>query len=191
VCETALAAAPSAAPYHLWAGRNANSEEDATVDELASLSFEEPDLAPAPSPPVRFYTLKRAGLAGAAAFLAVNIWTGAPLLALWVGSKAVGETVLSMRAVAIVVGVLAALVFSMAVGLAWLNGAYARLTGQRPGPSRLAWLHSMNTQDEDQEEAIIGTQISALERIVVMSVYLAVLASVAWFFFFAGSPLPK
>ncbi len=42
-------------------------------------------------------TFKRVAMAGAVAFLSINIWTGAPLLALWVGSHVVGQTVLSMR----------------------------------------------------------------------------------------------
>jgi hypothetical protein len=37
---------------------------------------------------------------------------------------------------------------------------------------------------------VIGMTVSAIERIVVFSVYLAVLAFLVWFFFFAGSPLP-
>jgi hypothetical protein len=45
---------------------------------------------------------KRAIVVVASALIAVNIWTGAPLLALWVGSHAGGTTVLSTRAVAIV-----------------------------------------------------------------------------------------
>ncbi len=40
--------------------------------------------------------LKRVTMAAATAFLSINIWTGAPLLALWVGSRVVGQTVLSM-----------------------------------------------------------------------------------------------
>ncbi len=63
--------------------------------------------------------LKRTALAAATAFLAINLWTGAPLIALWVGSQVVGETVLSMKAVFVVVIVLAVLVFSMAIALAW------------------------------------------------------------------------
>jgi hypothetical protein len=33
-------------------------------------------------------------------------------------------------------------------------------------------------------------RVTVLERIVVMSVYLAVIALLVWFFLFAGSPLP-
>jgi hypothetical protein len=136
----------------------------------------------------RFIAVKRLSMAGATAFLAINIWTGAPLLALWVGSQVVGKTALSMQAVFVVVIVLAVLVFAMAMALAWLNATYDRLTGRPSGEQRLTWLNSMNAQQEDP--LIIGTTISALERIVMASVYLAVVTLLVWFFFFAGSPLP-
>ena len=51
---------------------------------------------------------KRFGLAALMAFLALNIWTGSPLLALWIGSRVQGEnTQPSMGAFAAVVGCLA------------------------------------------------------------------------------------
>jgi hypothetical protein len=134
------------------------------------------------------FTLKRTALAAATAFLAINIWTGAPLIALWVGSRVVGETVLSMKAVFVVIAVLAVLVFAMAMALAWLNGAYARLTGEPHRERRLTWLRSMNVEDED--EVLVGTRVGVLERIVVASVYVAVAVFLVWFFAFAGSPLP-
>ena len=133
--------------------------------------------------------LKRAALAGATAFLAINLWTGAPLVALWVGSQVVGKTVLSMEAVFVVVIVLAALVFSMAMGLAWLSAEYDRLTGRVPGERRLTWLRS--TRAEGIEEPGYGAGTSALERIVMTSVYLAVISFLVWFFFFAGAPTPS
>jgi hypothetical protein len=46
--------------------------------------------------------LKRATTAGLTAFITANLWTGAPLLALWVGSQVVGKRALSMAAVAVV-----------------------------------------------------------------------------------------
>ena len=39
--------------------------------------------------PPRFLAVKRALFAAATAFVTANIWTGCPLLALWVGSQAV------------------------------------------------------------------------------------------------------
>jgi hypothetical protein len=143
------------------------------------------DAAPRPD---RAVMLKRVLLAAATAFLAVNIWTGAPLLALWVGSQVVGTTVLSMTAVGVVVVVLAVLVFALAIALAWLNDTYDRLTGRPRRDAHLPWMRAMGEEEEDTE--IIGLQTSALERIIVLTVYVAVIALVAWFFLFAGRPLP-
>ncbi|HEX3434943.1 MAG TPA: hypothetical protein VHT25_12885 [Solirubrobacteraceae bacterium] len=131
--------------------------------------------------------VKRAAMAAATAFLAINLWTGAPLIALWVGSKTSGSTVLSMQAVFVVVVVLAMLVFVMVMALAWLNESYNSLTGRPPGERRLRWLRSMNTQGQDDFER---TGVSALEQIVMASVYIAVIALLVWFFVFARSPLP-
>jgi hypothetical protein len=130
--------------------------------------------------------MKRAAMAAATAFLAINLWTGAPLVALWVGSKTVGRSVLSMQAVFVVVVVLAVLLFPMVMALAWLNESYNALTGRPEGERRLRWLRSMSTQGQDRDE----TSMSALERIVMTSVYVAVVALLVWFFFFARSPLP-
>ena len=137
--------------------------------------------------PVRHLAAKRALMAAATAFLAVNLWTGAPLLALWVGSQAVGQNTLSMIAVFVVVIVLGVLVLAMAVALAWLDATYKRMTGHPLRENRLTWLRSMNTQGETVSE---GIPSSALERIVMASVYVAVITFVVWFFLFAGSPLP-
>jgi hypothetical protein len=132
--------------------------------------------------------LKRTAMAAATAFLAINLWTGAPLVALWVGSQVVGQSTLSMKAVFVVVVVLAVLVFAMAIALARLNAAYERLTGHPVRERRLSWLRSMNTQEEDA--TLKGSRVSAVERIVIASVYLAVIALLVWFFVFARSPLP-
>jgi len=126
-------------------------------------------------------------MAAATAFLAIHLWTGAPLIALWVGSKTSGKTVLSMQAVFVVVVVLAVLVFAMVMALAWLNESYNSLTGRPAGERRLRWLRSMNTQGQDESDRI---GVSALEQIVMASVYIAVIALLVWFFFFARSPLP-
>jgi hypothetical protein len=139
------------------------------------------------SAPTRVLALKRAAMAGATAFIAINLWTGAPLVALWVGSKTVGRSVLSMQAVFVVVLVLAVLLFPMVMALAWLNASYNTITGRPEGERRLSWLRSMSTQGQD----IRGdTGVSALERIVMASVYVAVIALLVWFFVFAHSPLP-
>ena len=71
--------------------------------------------------------LKRTMMAAATAFIAINLWTGAPLFALWVGSQVVGKSALSMQAVFVVVIVLAMLLFAMVIALTWLNATYDEL----------------------------------------------------------------
>jgi hypothetical protein len=140
-------------------------------------------------PPPRF-ALRRAAMAAATAFIAINLWTGAPLLALWVGSQVVGTTVLSMTAVLVVVVVLAVLLFSMSIALAWLSAEYDRLAGRAPGERRLPWLRSMSGE-EGIEQPGYGAGITPLERIVMASVYLAVICFLLWFFLLAGAPTPS
>jgi hypothetical protein len=136
----------------------------------------------------RFLALKRAAMAGLTAFVTVNIWTGCPLLALWVGSQAVGHRTLDMGAVGLVVVVLAVLVFAFAVLLTWLNNYYDELIGRPRTERRATWLRSMRAESERHVSQRVGTTL--LERIVVINVYLAVIAFLAWFFLIAGSPLP-
>ena len=143
------------------------------------------------SPPqTRFVLAKRTAMVAATAFLAINLWTGAPLLALWVGSQVVGKTVLSMAAVGLVVLVLAIEVFTMSLALAWLSNEYDRLSGREPGEQRLPWLRSMRGE-EGIEEPGYGAGITPLERVVMVSVYLAVICLLLWFFLLAGAPTPS
>jgi hypothetical protein len=136
----------------------------------------------------RRLALKRAGMAAATAFVAANIWTGCPLLALWIGSQAVGGQTLSMGAVGVVVVVLAVLVFAMALLLTWLNNVYDELTGRHRVERRSAWLRSMRAESERHVSQRSG--ITALERIVMVNVYVAVATLVVWYLFFASAPAP-
>ncbi len=142
------------------------------------------------TPPPRFLLAKRTAMVAATAFIAINLWTGAPLVALWVGSQVVGKTVLSMAAVGVVVVVLAVEVFTMAMALAWLSNEYDRLSGREPGERRLPWLRGMSGE-EGIEQPGYGAGITPLERIVMVSVYLAVLCFLLWFFLLAGAPTPS
>jgi hypothetical protein len=137
--------------------------------------------------PRRFVPLKRLALAGATAFVTANIWTGCPLLALWVGSQVVGQRSLSMAAVGVVVVVLAVLVFVMAVALTWLNNIYDELIGRPRAERRATWLRSMRAEAEGHVSQRVG--ITALERIVIVNVYIAVTTLVIWYVFFAPPPL--
>ncbi|HEX8084946.1 MAG TPA: hypothetical protein VF529_11710 [Solirubrobacteraceae bacterium] len=141
-------------------------------------------------PPPRFLGLKRVGLISASALAAINIWTGAPLLAVWVGSQVAGSSGLSMSAVFVVIVVLAAACIGLAAALSWLSARYDELTGRPPAARRTSpWLRSM--RGEREQEARKRHGISAVERIVVAAVVVCVLVFEVWFFFFAGSSLPS
>jgi len=134
---------------------------------------------------------KRVGLVAASALVSINIWTGAPLLAVWVGSKVQGNlTALSMTAVFTVVVVLAVAVGLLAWLLTWINAAYDELAGREPAARQTSpWLRSMRGERESDVRRRHG--ISAIERVVVVTVVVAVLVFEVWFFFFAGSSLPS
>jgi hypothetical protein len=131
---------------------------------------------------------KRIALAAATSFIAVNIWTGAPLLALWIGSRAVGQTTLSMSAVIIVVGVLAVMDLALGTLLVRLNRTYRELLVSPEGLQRARWLRSSSGETDEEIDEQSG--ITPVERIVVICVYAAMGAFLVWFVFFAGSPLP-
>ena len=132
----------------------------------------------------------RVGLAIATTLISINIWTGAPLLALWVGSQAVGSSGLSMGAVFVVVLVLAVTEIGMTVALTWLSAKYDAATGRPVAARRTSpWLRSM--RGEREEFAKRNRGISGIERIVVISVVACVITLEVWFFFFAGSSLPS
>jgi hypothetical protein len=141
----------------------------------------------APPPPER-HPVKRVLLVSAIALASVNIWTGAPLLAVWVGSHFHGEKTLSMTALVVVVGVLALAEVGLVVLLSWLSGIYDTLT-ERPQSMRRTspWLRSMRGERETPEEK--RRNLGAVERILVLSVVLGVIAFEGWFFFLSPSPI--
>jgi hypothetical protein len=134
--------------------------------------------------------LKKIGLVTASAISSINLWTGAPLFAVWVGSKVQGNlNALSMTAVFSVIVVLAALVFLLAWALTWINAKYDDLTRRHPEARHTSpWLRSLRDEREVDTRQKFG--ISFVERVVVVSVVACVLAFEVWFFFFAGSSLP-
>lgn len=132
---------------------------------------------------------KRIALAAAAALLAVNIWTGAPLLALWVGSQFVGSSRLSMGAVGIVVVVLAALLIALVWLLTRVSSAYDDVIGRHPDRRQTTpWLRSLRGERDAFGAESRG--LTAVEGMVVVSVGVCTLVFNIWFFFFAGSSLP-
>ncbi|HEX6389584.1 MAG TPA: hypothetical protein VFZ89_09055 [Solirubrobacteraceae bacterium] len=132
---------------------------------------------------------KRLGLLIGMALCAVNIWTGGPLLALWIGSQIQGElTTLSMGAVFMVILVLALVVAGLTVLLGRLSATYNDLVGIKPRPREPApWLRSMRGERSEYQPRHM--QVSAVDRLLVGSVLLAALVFETWFFFFSGSSI--
>jgi hypothetical protein len=133
--------------------------------------------------------LKPILLVAAMAFLALNVWTGSPLLAVWIGSRVQGEeSQPSMAAYAVVILALAVFSFVLYQLLKLTAAAYRDATGTSPTVRTHApWLRSM--RGERPGSAAASARISGAERIVVVTVIAAALAFEVWFFFFSGSPI--
>jgi hypothetical protein len=130
---------------------------------------------------------KRLALVTATALVAINTWTGAPLLAVWVGSHAQSGKVLSLRGVVTVLVVLAVLEFLMGLALTWLSSTYDRITGRPRFATQTSPWHRAKRGDRVQDiRSRFG--MSAPEKVVAVSVILGVLGFELWFFFIAGSP---
>jgi len=143
------------------------------------------------SPPDDKHRLQRMGLIAASALLSINIWTGAPLLAVWVGSRIqAAQNAFTMSSLLAVVATLGVSVLALAWLLARINGRYDELSGHERGARETSpWLRSLSGEREADVRRKHG--ISGIERVVVIVVIVAVLAFEAWFFFFAGSSLPN
>jgi hypothetical protein len=132
--------------------------------------------------------LKKALLTAATLLASLNIWTGAPLLAVWLGSRASGTSSTSMTGIWVVVGSLIVLEVALVWILSRLTAAYDALAG---GPTQMRrtspWLRSMRSEREDVEAQ--RRNLGAMERVLVLTVVLGVVAFEVWFFFFSGSPI--
>src|SRR3954453_20491584 len=73
--------------------------------------------------------LERTALVCAMAVVTSNIWTGGPLLALWIGSRVQGSGPPSMGAVAAAAVSLGVITWLLVKGIARLDAAYGRLAG--------------------------------------------------------------
>lgn len=131
---------------------------------------------------------KRFLLAALMAVLVLNLWTGGPLLALWIGSRVQGDGPPKMGAVGVVI--LALVVISVALyrALQATTQAYDELTGATPTVRQHApWLRSMRGERPQYDG--VRPDLSSGERILVGGVLVAFAAFEIWFFFFSGSPI--
>ena len=97
------------------------------------------------------------------AFLALNVWTGSPLLAVWIGSKVQGEeSQPSMGAYAVVILSLIAFSWGLYQLLKLVMRAYQEATGTTPTVrSHAPWLRSM--RGERHEHAATGSDLGRRE----------------------------
>jgi small neutral amino acid transporter SnatA (MarC family) len=93
-----------------------------------------------------------------------------------------------MKALLAVLVVFVVLVVAMTLALTWLSNRYDELIGRPRSERRVPWLRSMRAEAEGHIESRVG--ITALERIVMVSVYIAVVTLLVWLIFFAGSSVP-
>jgi hypothetical protein len=133
--------------------------------------------------------LQRVGLVAAMGVVMLNIWTGAPLLGLWVGSKVAPNSGISMLAVAVVAVVIGVVAFTLVRVLGHLQAAHDRLTGHEHTVRRhTPWLRAISGE-RPRELSGEAPPMTAADYIIVGAVILAVAAFEIWFFFYAGSPL--
>ena len=139
--------------------------------------------------------MKRAAVLAAAAVVALNVWTGSPLLALWVGSRfedAATSTGPSMAGIAVVVVVMALTSWALLKLLGRLQDSYLSLLGRPPRRYRSTWLRSMRGErGEWTRQHDPDARASAFEIVVMLVVLAAVAAFEIWFFFYSPSPIDQ
>jgi hypothetical protein len=129
---------------------------------------------------------KRLVLVALMALASVNLFTGAPLLAIWVGAQVQGEAGgLSMTAVLTVIVVMALLCAALVWALNRMGAAHDALIGRPATRRQTTWMKPFNAGTAHGKHG----SLRALDKVLVGAVVLAGLAFEAWFFFFAGSSL--
>jgi hypothetical protein len=142
----------------------------------------------APSQPAPGSRLKRIAIALAMGVVALNVWTGSPLLGLWVGSRVQGGGPPSMTAIFVVAVTIAVVAIALTKLLTILGGAYERASGHTATVRQHApWLRSMRGERPQYEGE--RPQLTGMERILVVVVMLAAGTFEVWFFFFSGSSI--
>jgi hypothetical protein len=146
--------------------------------------------APATGVAGRFVGLKRAALLAAMTAGALNVWTGSPLLALWIGSRVQGPgppQMFPIFVVAICIGIFSLILLRI---LRWLGTRYDELTGRPPTiREHVPWLRSL--RGERPHEAAGDYTLSALDYLVCAMVGVAIIAFEYWFFFKSGSSIDQ
>ena len=134
--------------------------------------------------------VKRLGLLSLMSLASVNVWTGSPLMALWVGSRVYTAGASAMAAFAAVGATMLAISIALVLVLGRLGATYDQLVGRKPTTRRhTPWLRSM--RGERPHEVGGEYRLTALEKVLVVTVVLAVAVFEVWFFFYSGSPIDQ
>jgi hypothetical protein len=168
----------------LGPGMRVETEEDAPTPSTLS---REPE--PPPEPPAHL-KLKRYAIVVATAFASVNLATGAPVLALWIGSQVQPGKLLSLLGVLTVIAVMGLMAFLVGLALMWLSAKYDELTGRPRTARETSPWHRAKRGDRVQDiRSRFG--ISAPEKAVAAVVILSMLAFQVWFLLYAGAPFAQ
>src|SRR4051794_662343 len=134
--------------------------------------------------------LKRAALVASMTIVTANVWTGGPLLALWIGSRVQGAGPPTMAAIGVVAVSLGIISYLLVKLLALIDATYSRVSGRPSSVQRhVPWLRSMRGERPHVQKH--ARELSPLEIILIVTVVVAVLAFEVWFFFFSSSPIDQ
>jgi hypothetical protein len=134
--------------------------------------------------------MKRVVLVCLMALVTVNMWTGSPLLALWIGSRVQASGPPSMLAVGVAAVSLGVLTYVLVKLLARLDAVYARVAGRPTSVGRhVPWLRSMRGERPHQQRH--ARELSPLEIILIVTVVVVVALFEVWFFFYSSSPIDQ
>jgi hypothetical protein len=134
--------------------------------------------------------LQRLFLLIAMVVVTVNIWTGGPLLALWIGSRlqpSSGPSMLAVAAAAVSLGVIS---YGLVRLLAVIDHHYGLAAGRSMVVRRhVPWLRSMRGERPHKQKRF--TELAPLDVILVTCVVVVVIVFEVWFFFFSSSPIDQ
>jgi hypothetical protein len=135
--------------------------------------------------------VERVALVAGMAVASISIWTAAPLLGLWVGSRVAPASGLSMGAVFAVVATIGFACWLLVRALGWMGRIHDALTGHPATVRRhTPWLRSMSGEREHGQLGA-DAHLTPLEYILVGAVLLAYVGFEIWFFFFSSSPIDQ
>jgi hypothetical protein len=137
------------------------------------------------------FRLKRATLISAMTVTSLNVWTGSPLAALWIGSRLQGNGPPTMGAIGAVAVAMAAISLGLLRALGRLGDAYDKLIGlPERRKQHSPWLRSLRGEREDFKDPE-RNELSPLDIVMCSMVIIVVIAFEIWFFFFSASPIDQ